>query len=153
MSNYQLVNGVDTLAVTVLDASGLHGFETRGSLETSPSEVAYLRGDGVDVVQPITATVLIEATTEKAARAKLRAVVAFAATAEYVRRVGQNSWRALHGSGLSLLSFDPEVIEGGTSGQWAGQIALLPIFALWTQSETRTQAGYQAEVDAESVSP
>jgi hypothetical protein len=146
VSNFTLYEGVNTKAITVLDATGLHGFHTRGELETSPNEVAWLRGDDVDVVQPITCTVLINAATEAAAVTEFRSLIAFAKTAEYIRRTGQSSWRALHGSGLSLLDFDPNVADGAGADTWVATLTLLPLFALFTTTQTRTQAGYDAAV-------
>lgn len=149
MPNYLLYNGVNTKAVTVINAAGLHGFATRGSLETSLNEVGWLRGDAVDVVTPISCRLLITAATESAALTELRAIATFAENAEYLRRTDQAAWRALHGSGLSLQSFDPNLKESASSDTWEGEITLMPLFSLWTETQVRTLAGY----DAASKSP
>jgi hypothetical protein len=151
VSNYQLVNGANTHDLTVLDATGLHGFQTRGELETSPNEVAYLRGDDVDVVQPITCQVLINGATEAAAVTEFRSLIAFAKNAEYIRRTDQSSWRALHGSGLSLLDFDPNVAEGAGADTWVASLTLLPKFALWTFDQINTLSAYETAATAGQV--
>lgn len=151
LANYQLVNGVNTFDLVVTNAAALHGFTTRGQLRTSPQEIAWFQGDGVDVVTPISCELLIHAATEAAARAELKSIAAFAEDAEYIRRASQSSWRALHGSGLSLLSFTPEVMQGATSRTWTGTLTLLPLFALFTSAQVRTDAAYAAEVTAGTV--
>jgi ABC-type uncharacterized transport system YnjBCD permease subunit len=151
VSNFTLYNGVDTHDLTVLDATGLHGFHTRGDLETSPNEVTWLRGDDTDVVQPITCALLINAATEAAAVTEFRSIIAFAKNAEYIRRTDQSSWRALHGSGLSLLAFDPNVAEGAGADTWVASLTMMPLYALWTVEQIRTLADYQAAATAGEV--